>query len=439
MSRGGTTAPPGPAYAGLVKRTGLPMDAAVAVLALGATVAVLATGGFGPADPSARAFDATALCLAAASTLPLAARRLSPALAYAVAAVASVALIARGHPLDVPIGAMVAGLAVAETYTAENGRRRVVAGVAVLGFVPALAVAYAARGLQLLDISTELAALMLAQCGVWVAGDRARLRRERVADLEERAHRLRRDAERERRLAAAEERTRIARELHDSAGHAINVIMVQAGAARLLHDRDPERSLQAVTTIEEVARDTVAEIDRMVHALRRDDGDLLPAADLGVLDELLDRCRHLGLHLGAAVRGDHRDLPRTVSRAAYRILQESLVNAARHGRGDATVDLDCAPLGVAITVTNRRRPHDRDRPDGAAGHGITGMRERAELLGGSCVAGAVGDRFRVSAWLPATVGVAEPSDRPPTDARPTGPWPTDPAVRVPSRRAWAAR
>ena len=106
--------------------------------------------------------------------------------------------------------------------------------------------------------------------GAWVLGDRVRLRRERIAELEERAERAERDAERERRLAAAEERTRIARDLHDSAGHAINVILVQAGAARLLGERDPARSRAALETIEEVARETSARSTSSCAALREE-------------------------------------------------------------------------------------------------------------------------------------------------------------------------
>src|SRR5262249_58655590 len=96
--------------------------------------------------------------------------------------------------------------------------------------------------------------------------DWARLRGERISELEERAGAAGREAARERRLAAAEERTRIARELHDSAGHAINIILVQAGAARLLHRRDPGRSQHAIATIEQVARATIGEIDRLERA-----------------------------------------------------------------------------------------------------------------------------------------------------------------------------
>ena len=86
-----------------------------------------------------------------------------------------------------------------------------------------------------------------------------------------RAAQAERETERERPLAAAEERARIARDLHDSAGHAINVIGVQAGAARLLQERDPDRSRAALQTIEDVARQTVGDIDRIVHTLRAGD------------------------------------------------------------------------------------------------------------------------------------------------------------------------
>ena len=119
-------------------------------------------------------------------------------------------------------------------------------------------------GFPLAELFAE-AAFWLA---VWIAGDRTRLRRERIAELEQRVQQVEREAERDRRLAAAEERTRIARELHDSVGHAMNVILVEAGAARLLRDRDPPRSRSALETIEQIARSTIEEIDRLVRHLR---------------------------------------------------------------------------------------------------------------------------------------------------------------------------
>jgi len=244
--------------------------------------------------------------------------------------------------------------------------------------------------------------------GAWVIGDRIRFRRTRITELEERARRAEEEAERERRLATAEERTRIARDLHDSAGHAINVILVQAGAARLLREQDPERSRAALETIEEVARETLGEIDQLVRALREDDlasgGTVDPAPGLAAVDTLMQRHRSAGLDVHVREYGSRRPLPPGLDQAAYRILQEALTNAARHGTGSAEVDITFGPAALELEVSN---PAPFDRPVGGAAHGIVGMRERAALLGGSLETGAVHQRFRVRARLP--YGEAEAS------------------------------
>jgi signal transduction histidine kinase len=234
----------------------------------------------------------------------------------------------------------------------------------------------------------------------WFAGDRVRQRTERIAAALERARQAEREAERERRLASAEERTRIARDLHDSAGHAVNVILVQAGAARLLLEQDPARSRAAIETIEEVARDTLVEIDQLVRALRDTapaDG-VEPPAGLATLDTLVERSRAAGLDVRVAVRGERRMLPPAVDQAAYRILREALTNAARHGAGSAEVELSFGSAGVEVTVTNAAPAADAGpvRP----GHGIVGMRERAQLLGGTLETVARDGVFRVRASLP---------------------------------------
>ena len=234
----------------------------------------------------------------------------------------------------------------------------------------------------------------------WFAGDRSRLRRERIAELEERARNAEREAERERRLAAAEERMRIARDLHDSAGHAINVILVQAGAARLLQERDPAGARAALQTVEEVARDTLGEIDQLVRALREDvpPGEVEPPPGLAALDALAERYRVSGLSVTVTVDGPRRPLSPAVDQAAYRILQEALTNAAWHGRGSAEVAIEFAPRTLEIAVTNPAAPSPPERDGG--GHGIVGMRERAQLLGGTLEAGADNGSFRVRARLP---------------------------------------
>jgi signal transduction histidine kinase len=379
-------------------------DVTAAVLTCVVVLAILGSGGFGTPDPGSTPLDGTGLLLATASTLPLAFARAAPVIVYAVSAVASIVLLSLGYPLDAPLGPAYAGyvLVVARGGGPRRGHR-IVALVAVVAFVPAIAVTLAVRGVHILSITTELGSWALAFAGVWLAGDRTRLRREQLAVAEERARRSERDAEREHRLAAAEERTRIARELHDAAGHAINVILVQAGAARLLHHRDPARSLRAIATIEEVARDTAAEIDSMVRVLRLEGAPPTPA-DPAALEDLLEHHRRSGLRLATTIDGVQRALPHGVAWAAYRILQEALTNAARHGGGNADVVVGYGADAIEIAVTNTHRSNGAHAPGRNGGHGILGMRERATLLGGTFDAAAEPGMFRVHAHLPYNAG-----------------------------------
>ena len=238
--------------------------------------------------------------------------------------------------------------------------------------------------------------------GAWLAGDRTRLRRERMAELEERALRAEREAERERRLAAAEERTRIARDLHDSAGHAINVILVHAGLGRIRSEAHAEGARETFATIEEVARETVGEIDQLVGLLREDASgrhEVEPPAGLAALEPLVERHRQAGLEVTTRIEGSRRPLSPGVDRAAYRILQEALTNAARHGGDAAEVEVGFGPNALELMVANPLR-EDHPATDGGGGHGLVGMRERAALLGGSLDVDARDGRFHVHARLP---------------------------------------
>ncbi|HZC71687.1 MAG TPA: histidine kinase [Jatrophihabitans sp.] len=373
-------------------------DGALAALVLGLSVGVLAAGGLGTRDPDARDLDVLGWLLASAAAVPLLARRRAPLLSYLLSAAATIALVGARYPIDFPFGPAVALYTVATSYAGDPRPAR--RNAAILGgaaFIPLAVAAHVIGGSELSGLAPGLIFWALTLGGVWIAGDRARLRRERMAELEERAARTEREAEAERRLAAAQERTRIARELHDSAGHAINVILVQAGAARLLHERDAAGSLRAIATVEDVARSTITEIDRLVHALRDDDDPPIPA-DPGAFDQLIQQHRRNGLELHARTDGVPRNVSRSVTWAAYRILQEALTNAARHGTGSADVALSFTASGVEVTVTNPTEPATASPRNG--GHGIVGMRERASLLGGTLEAGAQDGRFHVHAQLP---------------------------------------
>jgi signal transduction histidine kinase len=372
-----------------VGRRQLVLDAVLAALVFGFSLAVLARSGEVGGD---RDLDALGAVLAALASWPLAARRRATLAVFAVVTAATSALYGFGYGLGPPIGFAVALYSLAENRYERRPRARRVALVAsvVVLFGPHLV-----RG----ELVPELLPGALIWAAAWFAGDRARLRQERLAELEERALRAEREAERERRLAAAEERTRIARDLHDSAGHAMNVILVQAGAARLLQDQDPQRSRAALETIEDVARDTINEIDQLVRALRENGAtsEVEPPPGLAALDTLVERHRTSGLDVAVRVDGARRPLPPAVDQAAYRILQEALTNAARHGRGDADVRVAFGPAAVELTVANAAPPGAVPH---AAGHGLVGMRERASLLGGSVDADVRDGLFRVRARLP---------------------------------------
>ncbi|WP_238007336.1 sensor histidine kinase [Dactylosporangium sp. AC04546] len=379
-------------------RRTLLVDGGIAGITLAIALGTLGAGGLGTPSPLATPLDLVGVILAIVASAPLAARERAPMTVYATITAGTLTLLVLNYPLDFPLGAAIAGYTVAVRYSGvPDPVRRRGALAAVVGFGPALVVIYSVAGDNLFDITVELTALGVMFGAVWIAGDRSRLRRERIVALEERAARTEREVEREHRLAAAQERTRIARELHDSAGHAISVILVQAGAARLLHERDPERSRRALHTIEDVARGTMDEISRLVRALREDGQSDLTPADPAAIDDLLAGFRAGGLSLTSHVEGSFAAVPRSVASAAYRILQEALTNATRHGEGSADVAVRFTADAVEITVTN---PARSSAPVTGGGHGIVGMRERAVLLGGTLRTERADGRYRLSARLP---------------------------------------
>ena len=373
-------------------RTGRLLDAAIAAGAFALSVALLGAG--------AGEVDIVGVLLAALASLPLVARRAAPFPVFVLTALASALLYGVTEITGPPVGPTVALYSLASGGDGSRARTLLSLGLVAL----MLAIHVTATGLDEGRFpGAELVFGVLLWGGAWLAGDRARLRRERMAELEERALRAERDAERERRLAAAEERARIARDLHDSAGHAINVILVHAGLGRLNTAGGPAEARAAFETIEEVARETVGEIDQLVRVLREDSAnghlEVEPPPGLAALDALVERHRAAGLAVNATVDGERRPLPPGVDTAAYRILQEALTNAARHGAGAAEVEVAFGPDALDVTVANPVHHEDVARPAGG-GHGVIGMRERAAALDGRLKAGMRDGQFRVHARLP---------------------------------------
>jgi signal transduction histidine kinase len=382
----------------------------LALAAYGVTIALLLHG-LGATGKIAHHLDVIGAVLAACASLPLIWWRRAPLGVFVCTTAASAALMARGYPGGPPIGPTIALYLLASSRdTSPLWTRRIVA--IVIGMFCLHIAAFGVGHGKLPEIQLAVGGLVWALA--WFAGERTRLRRHEVAELEHRAVRAERDAIQHRRLAVAEERARIARDLHDSAAHAINVIAVQAGAARLWQGADPARARTALETIEEVAHRTVAEIDEIVHSLREDGQDLdarpEPPAGLAALDSLVAQHTAAGLSVNVVTKGARRRLGGPVDRTAYRILQEALTNCARHGRGDGRtgvqIELEFGERALALTVSN---PVDAAREESASpgrqsstngGHGLIGMRERTALLGGELEAGQVNGSFRVRALLP---------------------------------------
>lgn len=372
-------------------------DIVVVALAVGVTLAMLAHG-----SGSTRPLDGWGFGLAAITCLPLLGHRTRPVAVFVACTAASATIEALGYALGPPVGPTVALFYLAADCRTPGRMRQIAGTVVALGAIHVGVAAATTPGFPTVPV---LGAIVVWG-GAWIIGDQLRQRRQRLTDLRERAERAERETARERRLAVAEERNRIARDLHDSAAHAINVILVQAGAARLLQDKDPGAVSTALFTIEDVARETIADIDQLIHRLRTTDeyaqtaGTVELPTGLASLPTLLERHHAAGMILDMTVDGSPRPLPPAPDQAAYRILQESLTNAARHGTGPVQVKLAYGQRQLDMTISN---PTSSDTNGaGTVGYGILGMRERAALLGGSLHAGARNGRFHITARLPYT-------------------------------------
>ncbi|HEX6115598.1 MAG TPA: histidine kinase, partial [Solirubrobacterales bacterium] len=337
--------------------------------------------------------DAVSALLAAASALPLLAWRAAPRLVFLATALATVGLAGFGYGIALPLGSAV-GLFLYAASRREGDPWAPRGAAEVVGlFIAYVLAAWFAEGAFPDTIALHSG---LAWALAWFAGEWTRLRHEHVAELAERASRSERDAERDRLLTVAEERARIARDLHDSAGHAINVIAVRAGGARMRGDA--EGSQAALESIEGLARQTAGEIDQMVGSLRWSDRGVDAPPGLASLGALVADYADAGLEVSVASEGEPRPLPGPVDQAAYRILQEALTNAARHGEGGARVDLVFAEEAIELGVTNDSAREISPRANG--GHGLIGMRERATLVGGSLEVERSAGSFRLRARLP---------------------------------------
>jgi signal transduction histidine kinase len=235
----------------------------------------------------------------------------------------------------------------------------------------------------------------------WLAGYALRERAAQAEAAEERATYAEREREAAARIAVAEERARIARELHDIVAHAVSVMVLQVGAVRHKLPQTLEEDRDALTGVEQAGRAALAEMRRLLGAMRHDgqDLELTPQPGLDGLDSLLQEVGRAGLPVRLHRDGDPFPLPRAIDLSAYRIIQEGLTNALKHARAshaDVTVRYGSDELQIEIRDDGR----GATTTDGL-GHGLVGIRERVKIYGGEMITGiATGGGFILSTRLP---------------------------------------
>jgi signal transduction histidine kinase len=238
-------------------------------------------------------------------------------------------------------------------------------------------------------------------------GQAARAKKAQRAMFMERQRRAEEGREQEVRRRVRQERLRIARELHDAVGHHVALISVQAGAMGCVLDNDPVKARESLAHIQQASGAALEELRSAVGMLRqpRDHEPVEGTRKLARLDELISSFNAAGMHVTCRVIGQARPLPEAIDLTAYRVIQESLTNTAKHGAGaPATIRLVFQRGVISIAVEDYGPPsaHDGEPP---AGHGIIGMRERAAAVGGWLTAGPRdGGGYQVLAELPTPLG-----------------------------------
>jgi signal transduction histidine kinase len=338
-----------------------------------------------------------AYAIAAGVFLPLAFRRMAPwvALALSTGFAAAYAI----HPLP-PTFTVLGPMIAIYSLAAFSPKRHT-------GFV-ALLVAGLIAGVPLIAFSSDrwiaqavgtfalIAAAMLL-------GEAARNRRAYIAEVEQRAFEAERTREEEARRRVDEERIRIAREVHDIVAHSLSIVTVQAGAAAALIDTDPARARESVEHIRATGKEALGELRSMLDVLRtgEDNAPLAPAADITEVERLIQPVRDSGLAVHLTVHGDLAAVPAFASVSAYRIVQEALTNTVRHaGATSVQVALSVITGRLEIGVVDDGSGSTETLAEDL-GHGLRGMRERIDALGGAFTAGsAPAGGFRVYASIP---------------------------------------
>ena len=349
------------------------VDALIVLLALESAVAVALAGS---GDSAPRTTDWFAVPAVALIALPLLARRQRPFAAPALVWLLGAAVSFIDGRLPVFNSATLAvGLAAAWLLgnLADGTQARLGLAIAIGG---ALIIVYNDPTHE----AGELLFIPLLVAIAWLAGFALRGRSEEAEAAEARASLAEREREAASRIAVAEERARIARELHDVVGHALSVMVLQVGAIRHRRPALPAEDGEALQNIERTGRDALAEVRRLVGAMRREgeEPELAPQPGLARLDPLLDQVRGAGLPVDVHVEGRRRALPAGIDLSAYRIIQEGLTNALKHAHASrADLSLRYGPDSLELEIRDDGKGDDNGAE---SGFGLVGIRERVLVV-----------------------------------------------------------
>jgi signal transduction histidine kinase len=348
----------------------------------------------------------------------LALRRLAPGLALAVAWVGAIVQLSCGL---YPDASNLAILPVLYATAAYGSVRIKWAGLISAGVGGVVATAYLALYPLLSSFFFDLrigspAAIpqyvfyvlfllgaMLAMFGLsWTLGLLARTRRTARESREAQERAEAEEAQVRQDIIVEQERNRIARDMHDVVAHSLAVVIAQADGARYAQAQDPEATGAALATISTTAREALSDVRVLLGQLRHSQGES-PQPVLDDLDRLIDQMRSSGLTIARSERGTPTALGTSQQLAIYRIVQESLTNALRHGdpAEEVSVRFDWNQDGVELTVTSALSASPA--PKAPDGHGLVGMRERAILVGGWLTAEPRQGLFVVTAGIPREV------------------------------------
>jgi signal transduction histidine kinase len=376
-----------------VLRSPLAVDSALAV----ALAAVGIFQGFDDRQHDWKPYDVTAAVLTALATLPVAVRRLAPVPVLLLYYLFWLAEIALGYnPVINTYGMLLAMYTVAATQVWWWTAITFTVGAVIWVEAGLARPAASPAALVLQAVAVPLA--------IWKIADTAKQLDRSNHLLVEANDRLRDEQEDRARRAVTDERVRVARELHDVVAHHMAVVSVQAGLARYVLRSDPDTAGAAIDTVLGTSTEALDEMRRMLVLLRiGTDGEPAaydPAPGLPGLPELVDRVRAAGVAVELRITGAEQPLPPGAQLCAYRMVQESLTNVLKHAPGaSATVDLRYGPGELTVAVADDGPGVAESAP--GSGHGLVGMRERAELYGGTLAAGPRGaGGFEVRLVLP---------------------------------------